>query len=133
MRSSAAGRTRPTIGDAVVVLLVLALAAAVLFALRPAKAERLTAVITVDNVVVETVELSALAQPKEIALDNCPYPLVIQAENGRIRILESTCPGNDCVHTSWVNRVGGRIICLPNRMIVTLVGDVPDDVDFVAK
>lgn len=131
MRSSAAGRTRPTAGDAVIVLLVLALAAAVLVALRPAAGDRLTAVITVDGATVRTVELSSLAQPQEIPLDDCPYPLVIRAEPGRIRVETSSCPGTDCVHTGWVDSVGGQIICLPNKVIISLTGTAPADVDAV--
>ena len=44
------------------------------------------------------------------------------AAPGGVRVLESACPGQDCVHGGWVRRAGGRIICLPNRLVVSLRG-----------
>ena len=46
----------------------------------------------------------------------------LEAEAGRIRVLHSDCPSQDCVHTGWVSRSGGQIICLPNRLVVTVTG-----------
>ena len=40
----------------------------------------------------------------------------------KVRVLESACPGQDCVHAGQISRAGGRIICLPNRLVVSLMG-----------
>ena len=48
-----------------------------------------------------------------------------------IRVVESDCPTQDCVHTGEISRAGQSIVCLPARIIIQLVGgpatdDAPD-------
>lgn len=129
---TAAQRARPTVWDALVVLLVLLCAALLLFLLRPGGAQRLTATVYLDGTAVRTIDLAALDAPLEFSPEGCPYPLTIRAEPGRIRVAESACPGEDCVHTGWVSRAGGQIICLPNRVVVSLSGGSAPEVDAVA-
>ena len=50
------------------------------------------------------------------------YPITVEAERGRIRVAHSDCPSQDCVHTGWVSRSGGQIVCLPNRLVITVTG-----------
>ena len=120
-KSPAAERLRPTPWDVLVVVCVAAAAVALLFVLRPAEGDRLTAEIVLDGVPVARYELDRLSGPVRLPVD-APYPLVVEAEPGRIRIAESACPGGDCVHTGWINRAGERIICLPNRLVISITG-----------
>ena len=110
MRSSAADRTRPTLLDGLVVLAVLVAAGAILFAFRPKNGNFLTARIVLDN------ELVTIEVP------GAKYPITVEAEQGKIRVLHSDCPSQDCVHTGWVSRSGGQIVCLPNRLVITVTG-----------
>lgn len=87
-------------------LLVILCAAALFFGLRPASGNLLTARIVLDGVLVAEYDLNALTSPVELAVDGGAYPMVIQAEPGRIRVLESGCPSQDCVHTG-LGRPGG--------------------------
>ena len=52
-------------------------------------------------------------------------------QNGKIAIVESDCPGADCVHTGWVSSAGRSIVCLPNRVEVRIT--FFDEVDFVVR
>jgi len=130
---TAARRTRPTVWDGLVALLVLLCAAALLLLFRSGAAQRLTATIYLDGAAVRTVDLTALDAPLEFSLEGCPYPLTIRAEPGRIRVEESVCPGEDCVRTGWISRAGGQIICLPNRVVISITGRAAPDVDAVAS
>ena len=116
MRPSAADRRRPVWGDGLVALLVVLAAAALLFALRPESGNFLTASVVLKGETIATYDLSALTGPVEL---------------GRICIAESSCPGRDCVHTGWVSRAGGQIICLPNRLVISLTGSGSDEIDAV--
>ena len=60
------------------------------------------------------------------------YHNLISIQNKMVCILESDCPGEDCVHSGWIGSVGRSIVCLPNRVEVRVVG-VQDDVDFVVR
>ena len=132
VKRPAAERRRPTIGDGVLALLVILCAAALFFGLRPASGNLLTARIVLDGVLVAEYDLNALTSPVELAVDGGAYPMVIQAEPGRIRVLESGCPSQDCVHTGHISRSGQSIVCLPARVTVRLVGGSGEaDVDAV--
>ena len=126
MKFSAAERTRPTLLDGLVVLAVLAAAGAILFAFRPKTGNFLTARIVLDNEVVAELPLSTLTQPVALDVPGAEYPITVEAEPGRVRVLHSGCPSQDCVHTGWVSRSGGQIICLPNRLVITVTGGTAD-------
>ena len=116
MRSSAADRTRPTLLDGLVA------AGAILFAFRPKNGNFLTARIVLDNELVAEISLSDLDEPVTIEVPGAKYPITVEAEQGKIRVLHSDCPSQDCVHTGWVSRSGGQIVCLPNRLVITVTG-----------
>ncbi|MCI8478635.1 MAG: NusG domain II-containing protein [Oscillospiraceae bacterium] len=123
MRSSIADRSRPTWGDGLLILLVLVAAGALFLVLRPVSGQRLTATVIWEGETVAQYDLSKVTQSERLRLDQCPYPLSIELEPGRIRIAESSCPGTDCVHIGWASRPGQQIICLPNHLYVSLWGE----------
>ena len=131
MRLSAADRRRPTLGDALVAGGVLACALALFFALRPGEANFLTATVVLGNEVIAQYDLSAQAQAETLEVSGCPYPLRIRVEPGRIRVEESSCPGADCVHTGWADAPGEQIICLPNRLVISVSGSAGNEIDAV--
>jgi hypothetical protein len=67
------------------------------------------------------------------------YPMddgdvIIEAEQGRIRFLESDCPNQICVYTGWIDKANQVSACLPNKILVRLIGSGGDDeVDAVVK
>jgi hypothetical protein len=111
-------------------VLLLALCLALLL-YRPAGTNTVTAVVSLDGEELMQIDLSAVKEHAEYPVENCPYPLVIAAEPGRIRVLESRCPGNDCVRTGWISEPGRSIVCLPNRLVITLVSDAAPPFDAV--
>ena len=131
MRSSAADRTRPTLLDGLVVLLLLLAAGGLLLAFRPSGGNFLTATIVLDGETVAQFDLSGLDGPTTFDVPNAPYPITLEADHGRIRVLHSGCPTQDCVHTGWVSRDKGQIVCLPNRLVVSLTGSDDGGVDAV--
>jgi len=48
------------------------------------------------------------------------YP--IYPDKPCIRVVESDCPTQDCVHTGEIYRAGQSIVCLPARIIIALEG-----------
>ena len=122
MRSPAADRSRPTLWDGLLALLVAAAAVALLFFLRPAESNFLTASVVLEGELIAEYDLSALTGPVTLTVDQADYPLTIRLEPGRVCIGESACPSQDCVHTGWISRAGEQIICLPNRLVISLTG-----------
>lgn len=126
MKSFTAERRRPTVWDALVALCVLSLAGVLAFVVLPrGTAEQLTAVITVDGGELDELPLYppyTEKEPVQYSLENLPYPLVLEYKTGAIRVLEYECPGGDCARIGWITQAGQQIICLPNRLVITLTG-----------
>ena len=80
------------------------------------------AVVRVDGKVVATVDLT-LREPQTLHITGVLGPLVIAADgNGSIRVTEATCPDQICVRTVPARSPGDQIICVPNRMVITVEG-----------
>ncbi|MBN1289354.1 MAG: NusG domain II-containing protein [Actinobacteria bacterium] len=46
----------------------------------------------------------------------------IEVKNGRVRMLESDCPDKLCIGMGWAEKTGDSIVCIPNRVVIELVG-----------
>ncbi len=51
----------------------------------------------------------------------------IKVENGTVRVLESPCPHKYCVRMDTISRRGEIIVCVPNRVFITIRGGKSDD------
>ena len=118
-------KLKPAAWDALVVLVVLALAG--LLAARPFLAAKtageLTVSISVDG---GTVERCALSTYEGGVYESRGYTLTVAAADGAVYVVSSNCPNQDCVHTGAIARAGQSVVCLPARIAVTLEGTASD-------
>ncbi|NLP36308.1 MAG: NusG domain II-containing protein [Firmicutes bacterium] len=113
-------------GDLIVVLAVL-LVALSLFAIKalPAAAGDRVLLVTLDGNLVE--ELALAVDHNETV--TVPIPggeAVIEIVDGKVRMLpmsKELCPQAICSHVGWIERPGDAIVCLPNRLILTIEGN----------
>lgn len=133
MKSSAAERSHPTRWDLLLAALVLLAAGALALLLLPRQsAENTQAVVKLDNQVIATLPLDPEGdQSVFYPIDGCPYPLTLECRGGAVRVAESQCPGEDCLRTGWISRPGTQIICLPNRLVVSIQGAAPPSFDAI--
>jgi hypothetical protein len=47
---------------------------------------------------------------------------VIEVRDGRVRFVSSPCRGKQCVHSGWLSRAGELAACLPNGVMVSILG-----------
>ena len=115
--------------DLALLLAAMLLACGVLLwrALRPRT--QLTAVITVNGVVTETVALSALDGPRTIKPATDP-PLEILAEPGAIAVVRAACRDQRCVACGRLTRPGDTAVCLPAKTVVTVRGGDVDAITY---
>ena len=57
---------------------------------------------------------------------------ILVIENGVAYLNYSSCPDHICERTGKIHYVGETIVCLPNRLTVTITGKADDGVDFVS-
>lgn len=113
-------------GDLAVIAMVI-LAALVFAYFSNLGGEKPVAVISVDGVTVETVELHSLKEKREINLGG-EYNIKIVAENGGIRFEHSDCKDKLCINTGSLKKGGDVAVCLPAKTVITVTGS---DVDAV--
>lgn len=84
--------------------------------------------ITVDGEVVATYPLDT---DGEYTLNGGTNKLTIK--DGAAYMSYSSCPDHVCENTGKVRHVGQTIVCLPNKLTVTVKGErIDDSVDFVS-
>lgn len=60
------------------------------------------------------------------------YYNVILCQDGEVRMIESNCPDQICVHHSAVSATGENIICLPHKIVIEIISDEEHELDGVA-
>ena len=78
----------------------------------------------------ERIYVFPLTEERTFSVDG-EYRNVVSVKDGRVAIVESDCPGTDCVHTGWISSAGRSIVCLPNRVEIRITSF--DEVDFVVR
>lgn len=56
---------------------------------------------------------------------------VLIVENGAVYIKDADCPDKLCVKQGKITKAGQSIICLPNKLVVRIVGNDDDGLDVV--
>lgn len=72
----------------------------------------------------------SLSSDATIPLNNGSNVLTIK--DGAAYMSYSSCPDHTCENTGRVKHIGQTIICLPNRLTITVIGTSDDPVDFVS-
>ena len=74
--------------------------------------------ISINGNVYKTADLN---ENQTIEIDNEYGRNVIVIENGRARVKDSDCGGHDCIEMGEISKGGQTIMCLPHRLIITIV------------
>jgi len=69
---------------------------------------------------------------KRINVEGEKGRVVIEVKEGRVRVVESSCFQKICVNTGWINKPGQNIVCLPNKVLVTIEGKKSPTMDAVS-
>ena len=113
-------RSRLKWGDAVIIAVVLVLAAALTAVLAAGtQGDRLYAEVWQDNQLVERVALND-GTDRTIDLDGHN---VIVLSGKSARMASADCHDQVCVRTGTLTRAGQVAVCLPNRVVLKIVGE----------
>ena len=85
------------------------------------KEEGTRAVVTIDGT-----EYGSYALDKEQTID-LGTGNHLEIRGGEIRMTEADCPDQICVHTARISEDGGSIVCLPNKIVLEIVGEEKDE------
>lgn len=108
-------------GDFLIIGIILVVMAAIVFVGSFEKpGDDSIAQISVDGDLVLEINLDDLSQEKQYFLLDGEVELL--AKEGMIRFIHSDCPDLVCVNTGWISRSGQVAACLPNKVIIKIVG-----------
>lgn len=118
--------------DILLVIIVLSIAICILFFLHCVSYKEGTEVlVTVDGV---EYGMYSLQKNETIQINNGN---VLKIDNGKADMISADCPDKLCVKQKPISRVGESIICLPNKVVVSVLGDtkgeVHSDIDVIVN
>lgn len=80
----------------------------------------------------ETVMELPLAEDARLTLGEGGHTNTLVVQDGTAQVTAADCPDQVCVRQGAVRYSGESIVCLPHRLIVTIEGGMPGDVDGAA-
>ena len=110
-------------GDYIIIsVLVLLLIALLIWQWVPSSEEIVTAVVMKDGKEIACIELDR--EQGELKVDH----VTITYGNGKICFSSSDCPDQVCVQTGILSKAGQSAACVPNRILIRVVGGEVDSV-----
>ncbi len=112
---------KPTKQDGILAAVLIASALllfGIVYLIRPAGDTPLVAVVTVDHA--EYARLP-LANDTTITL---PTGHIVTVEGGEVSVQSAPCPDRICMQTPAAHAVGQCIVCLPEKVVITVTEDV---------
>lgn len=116
---------RITIADLVLLLVLTACTVGSFFMRDVLASQGFTVIVELRNVAVYKGNLS---EERQVTVRGAYGDVRIHIHNGRVAVVHAACPNKVCVRTGWRNLTGESIICVPNRLVIRILGDVPDAV-----
>lgn len=90
--------------------------------------DNLYAKISVQNNVIETIDLSK-KEEADFFVDGLHGKVHVHTHDGAIAIVESNCPHQDCVKTGYVSDTNHPIICAYNAVYIVIEGGIGYDTE----
>ena len=113
--------------DIIVIASILLASLSLLLILNLTKQEGALAVVEIDGQVVAEYPLY-----KEGVFSLNGGTNVLVVEGGTAYLNYSSCPDHTCENIGKIRYVGETIVCLPNKVTITIIGDAEDGVDLVS-
>ena len=64
----------------------------------------------------------SLAEDRHFSVEGPLGKTEIEIRDRRVRVVDSPCNRKICVHTGWIHKPYQTIICVPNRVVINLLG-----------
>ena len=106
----------------ILVLLLLCILGAVSFLLLRNLPSGSVAVISIDGEEYERVDLGKVQEPYDIEIRTKFGSNTVHVEPGAISVTAASCPDKVCVHQGRLSGGGIPIVCMPNRLVISIEG-----------
>lgn len=106
----------------IIVLALLCVLGIVSFALLKNLPSGTVAVISVDGEEYERIDLSAVKEAYDIEISTDFGKNTVHVEPGAISVTSASCPDKVCVKQGRLSGGGVPIVCMPNRLVISIEG-----------
>ena len=111
------------------ILTVVAIAAVALLLLR---GEGSTVQVEVDGTVIGTYPLSVDREVEIVTGENGEERNLLVIKDGKATVSTATCPDGICAAHKPISREGESIVCLPHKVVITVIGGSGEEPDVIA-
>jgi hypothetical protein len=117
------------VGIIILIIVVIALIVTSIYK-NSIKGSENIAVIKSDGKVFKTVDLNKVVEPQEFTIktDKGNYN-VISVKHDGIRVKAADCPSQVDVKVGWISKPGQLIVCLPNKLLISIKGEESSGID----
>jgi hypothetical protein len=77
-----------------------------------------TVSVTQDGKVIKRINLDTVTSPYEFVVTGENGSNTVRVEQGRICVMDASCPDHVCVNTGWISDGAIPIVCLPNKLVI---------------
>ena len=77
----------------------------------------------------KTVQTVALDRDGTYAIGNFAE---LTVSSGTVMLTQADCPNHDCLHMGAIRTAGQMLVCVPNELVIRIIGDSETEVDAVA-
>lgn len=109
-----------TLGDTILFVVLLVCTVGSFFAKNLLTSPGALVIIEVKNIAVYK---GNLAEDRKVTIKGAYGDVRIQIKNGKVAVVYADCPNKVCVRTGWRSLSGETIICVPNQVIVRILGE----------
>lgn len=117
-------------GDKILVVLILVIGIASLVAISRFKQPGERVVIEVNGQEVQRMDLD---RSQEIVVSGSVGETRIKIDRGAVQVLSSDCPEKICVLTGKIRHAGEMIVCVPNKVVVKIIGKTENQFDVITQ
>lgn len=60
----------------------------------------------------------------------------LEVKDGAVRLLgvdDDFCPEKICIRTGWIKNQGESIVCVPNKLVIQIIGALGEGVDAISR
>ena len=88
------------------------------------------AVIKSDGKIIRNIDLNKIVEPEEFTIktDNGHYNTILVKHND-ISVKDADCLHKECVKSGSITEPGGIIVCLPNKLMISINGEDINGID----
>ena len=117
-----------TPGDKILIVLIFAFGIVSLAALKHLRQPGDAVIIEVKGQVVQRLDLNT---SQEITINGAIGRTIVKIEGGAAQVIHSDCPEKICVKTGKITYVGEIIVCVPNKVVIKIIGKQKNSFDVI--